>query len=488
MLLLFLLFLIAVLSLIFLTLPNLRKHEKLHLPPGPKGLPLIGNIHQFDPLTPHLYLSKLAKTYGPILSLKFGCRSAVVVQSASLAKEVMKTQDHNFCTRPPLTGMQKLSYNGLDIAFASYGEYFREIRKICVVHLLSSKKVQSSAPIRREEVSRMIQKISSLSSASEVVNLSDLLTTLSGSIICRIAFGKRFLRLLNEAQIMLATVFFADYFPFIGGWLDKLTGSSSRLERAFNDLDEFYNKIINDHLDPNKPQSDNEDIVDVLLQFRNERCFSFHLTLDHIKAVLMNIILAGTDTSVAMVVWVMTELLKNPTIMKKAQDELRTVIRDKRLIEEDDIVKLEYLKAIVKETFRLHPAAPLLIVRETLNKCTMQDYDILPKTLMFVNVWKISRDPEFWKDPEIFMPERFFESSIDFRGQDFEKENVPGMLHGLANIEMALANLLYFFDWELPVGMKKEDIDTDLIPGITMQKKNPLCLVAKKFSSSFPND
>ena len=107
---------------------------------------------------------------------------------------------------------------------------------------------------------------------------------------------------------------------------------------------------------------------------------------------MQDIILAGTDTSAAMVVWVMTELLKNPTMMKKAQDELRTVIRDKRLIEEDDIVMLEYLRAIVKETFRLHPAAPLLIVRETVNKCTIQDYDILPKTLMFVNVRKIGRD------------------------------------------------------------------------------------------------
>jgi len=126
---------------------------------------------------------------------------------------------------------------------------------------------------------------------------------------------------------------------------------------------------------------------------------------------VQNIISAGTDTSAAMVVWVMTELLKNPAMIKKAQEELRTVIRDKSFIEEDDIIKLEYLKAIVKETFRLHPAAPLLIVRETLNKCTMQDYDILPKTLMFVNLWKIGRDPEFWKDPEIFLPERFLEFS-----------------------------------------------------------------------------
>ena len=210
---------------------------------------------------------------------------------------------------------------------------------------------------------------------------------------------------------------------------------------------------------------------------------------------MQDIISAGTDTSAAMVVWAMTELLKNPTIMKKAQDELRSVIPDKTFIEEDDIVKLEYLKAIVKETFRFHPPAPLLLVRESLNKCTIQGYDILPKTLVFVNAWAIGRDPRLWKDPETFLPERFQESSINFRGRDFElipfgagRKMCPGMHHGVANIEMALANLLYSFDWELPAGMNKEDIDTDVIPGITMHKKNPLCLVAKKFSPSLPND
>ena len=155
---------------------------------------------------------------------------------------------------------------------------------------------------------------------------------------------------------------------------------------------------------------------------------------------MQDIISAGTDTSAAMVVWAMTELLKNPTIMKKAQDELRSVIPDKTFIEEDDIVKLEYLKAIVKETFRSHPPAPLLLVRESLNKCTIQGYDILPKTLVFVNAWAIGRDPKFWKEPEIFLPERFLESSIDFRGHDFElipfgagRRMCPGMPHGVAN-------------------------------------------------------
>ena len=189
------LLLVAVCSFIFflVILPDRKKNEKFNLPPGPKGLPLIGNLHQFDASAPHLYFSKLAKTYGPILSLRFGCRSAVVIQSAALAKEVLKTQDHNFCTRPTLVGQQRLSYNGSDIVFAPYNECYREMRKLCVVHLFSSKKVQSSAPIRQEEVSRMIQKIASLSSSSKVINLSDLLMDLTSSIICRVAFGKRYL-------------------------------------------------------------------------------------------------------------------------------------------------------------------------------------------------------------------------------------------------------------------------------------------------------
>lgn len=115
----------------------------------------------------------------------------VVVQSAKLAKEVLQTQDRNFCGRPSMVGIQKLSYNGLDIAFAPYGEYQKKIKKISVVHLFSSKRVESFAPIREEEVSRMIEKISFLSSTSQIINLSDLLSSFARSNICRVAFGKR---------------------------------------------------------------------------------------------------------------------------------------------------------------------------------------------------------------------------------------------------------------------------------------------------------
>ncbi|XP_021729910.1 cytochrome P450 83B1-like isoform X2 [Chenopodium quinoa] len=186
-----LLIFLATISLIFL-LQKRRKNESFNPPPGPKGLPIIGNLHQFDPSKPHIYFAKLAKIYGPILTTRFGTTPAVVVQSAKTAKEVLHTQDLNFCYRPSMIATQRLSYKGLDLAFAqSYG-YFREIKKICVVHLLSSKRVESFTPIRQEEVLRMVNKISTqISSGLETVNLSELLMSFASSNICRIAFGKR---------------------------------------------------------------------------------------------------------------------------------------------------------------------------------------------------------------------------------------------------------------------------------------------------------
>ncbi|XP_074301543.1 6,7,8-trihydroxycoumarin synthase-like [Silene latifolia] len=477
---------------------NREQEPPLRLPPGPKGLPFIGNLHQYDITSPHEYFAKLGKVYGPVVGLTFGQVPVVVVQSAEMAKEVLKTQDLNFCSRPTLIGMHRLSYNGLDIAFTPYGEYFREVKKLCIVHFFSSKRVGSYAPIRHEEVSRLIDKISLLSSTSQVVNLGELLMSYASSNICRIAFGKRyeedqgprskFHSLLHEVQALFVGFFYADYSPYLG-WLDKLTGQSSRLERLFKNMDKFYDELIRDHLDPNRHKAE-DDIIDVLLKLKTKSSFSFELTFDHIKAILMNIFVAGTDTSTAMAVWAMMELVKNPKSLKKVQEEIRNVAQNKGCIGEDDLQKLEYFKAVVKETFRLHPAAPLLVIRESIRKTTLNGYDIKPKTLVHVNVWAIGRDPELWEDPEEFKPERFIGSSIDFRGQDFElasfgagRRICPGMGIGLAYLELALANLLYSFNWELPAGLRTEDIDTKVLHGITMHKKNPLLLVAKKFPS-----
>lgn len=205
---------------------------------------------------------------------------------------------------------------------------------------------------------------------------------------------------------------------------------------------------------------------------------------------LQNIILAGSDTSASAIVWAMTALMKNPQVMHKAQEEIKNMFgrnKGKDFIEEPDVQKLPYLKAVIKETMRMYPPLPLLITRETRNKCHIAGYEVPERTLVYVNAWAVHRDPEKWKDPEEFCPERFLESDIDFRGHDFElipfgtgRRICPGIHMGVATVEVVLANLLYSFDWEMPQGTNREDIDTEVLPGLIQHKKHPLCLVAKK--------
>jgi len=275
-----------------------HKHRTIkHHPPGPKGLPIIGNLHQLDISNLYLQFSQFSKIYGPLFSLQLGLRPAIVVSSAEIAKEVLKNNDHVFSNRPKLYGQQKLSYNGSEIVFSPYNDIWREIRKICVVHLFSSKRVSYYSSIRKFEVKKMIKKISGHVDSSSVTNLSELLISLSSTIICRIVFGKsyeddgveksRFHGLLHEFQALLAEFFVCDYIPFMG-WIDKLRGLHSRLDRNFKEFDEFYQEIIDEHLDPNREQiTDEEVIVDMLLQLKKKGSFSFDITLDHIKGVLM---------------------------------------------------------------------------------------------------------------------------------------------------------------------------------------------------------
>ncbi|KAG5243668.1 cytochrome P450 [Salix suchowensis] len=412
------LFFLVILSLPIFLLFLLKKNtttKTSRLPPGPR----------LDSCNLQKHLWQLSQKYGPLFTLRLGFRRTLVACSAIMAKEILKTHDLEFCSRPVLTGQQKLSYNGLDLAFSRYGVCWREMRKICVIHLFSSIRVQSFSPIREEEVSHMIAKISISDLDSEPFNLTEAMMSLTSTIICRIAFGKKF--------------------------------------------DAFYQQIIDEHLDPNRSKPEHEDILDVLLQIYKDRPYKTQLTLDHIKAILMNIFVAGTDTSAATVIW--------------------AIPGNKGYVNENDVEQLSYLKAVVKETMRLQPTAPLLIPRET-TKCKIDGYEIPAKTLVYVNAWAVGRDSEAWENPNEFNPDRFLGSSIDFKGQDFElipfgsgRRICPGLDMGIATVELSLANLLHKFDWEMPAGMRREDIDIDhVLPGITTHRRDPLCLMPKPYA------
>ncbi|KAL1548114.1 6,7,8-trihydroxycoumarin synthase-like isoform X1 [Salvia divinorum] len=260
-----------------LTIPSPPNHQKPQPSPaadlrGNKGFLLAGDLPT--------YLWKLSKKHNPIIQLKLGSISAIIVSSPELAKQVLKTQDLLFCTRPTFLGQQKLSYNNMDMGFSPYGDYWREMRKLTSIHLLSA----------------------------------------GSSLICRIAFGRghesrkerRFGEILREAQGVLASLCVSDFFPSLS-WVDRLNGYRDWIDTTCEKLDVFYQEIINDHLDPKrqrKNENENEeDIVDILINLKDEKSLSVDI---NIKALLVSIFTGATDTSAAATVWVMTTLMKAP--------------------------------------------------------------------------------------------------------------------------------------------------------------------------------
>ena len=201
---------------------------------------------------------------------------------------------------------------------------------------------------------------------------------------------------------------------------------------------------------------------------------------------MQEIYIGTKDTSKVTIEMAMTHLMKNPEAMKKAQEEVRSVVKDKGFVDEDDIPRLEYINAVIKETMRIQPAAQF-IPKATSERCVIDGYHIPAETMVLVNVWTIGRDPQVWDKPDKFIPERFVGSNIDMGGQNFEfipfgsgRRICPGIPIALPSVELALANLLYKFDWKMPHGMKIDDLDFEATPGLTQHKKKPLKLVATK--------
>ncbi|XP_010425289.1 PREDICTED: cytochrome P450 71B17-like [Camelina sativa] len=486
-------------SLIFIS--KKIKRSKWNLPPSPPTLPVIGNLHQVGEL-PHMLFQRLAERTGHVMLLHLGFVPVTVISSREAAEEVCRTHDLDCCSRPKLVGSRLTSRGFKDVAFTPYGDEWKERRKFLVREFFCLKKVQSSGNIREEECNFLVKKLSESAVDRSPVDLSKTLFWLTASILFRVAFGQRFHEnefidkdkieeLVSEAERAQGSFTCSDFFPIAGlGWLvDCISGQHKRLKDVFVKLDTLFQGVIDDHLHPGKISKDHRDIVDVMLDVIDDhkqgKDDSLKLTIDHIKALLTNLFLGGVDTGAITMIWAMTELVKTPEVMKKVQGEIRDRLgNNKERITEEDLEKIPYLNMVIKETFRLHPAAPLLLPRETMAHIKVQGYDIPPKTQILVNAWVIGRDPKYWTNPEEFNPERFIDSPVDYKGRHFEllpfgsgRRICPGIAMGVATVELGLLNLLYYFDWRAPDGMTHEDIDKEEAGTLRVVKKVPLKLV-----------
>ncbi|THU46612.1 hypothetical protein C4D60_Mb09t06750 [Musa balbisiana] len=456
-------------------LPETHERKRSRLPPGPWRLPVVGNLHQVG-ANPNLALRALAERHGPLMFLQLGSIPTVVISSAHVAREAFRAHDLAFAGRPTLYAVERLSYGLRDVAFAPHGEYWRQARKVFMVELLSAKRVRSFRSVREREVASLVASIRRVapSSSSSPIDLSRMALSVTNVVTCRAAFGDecetawsgRLHRVLEEMQSVLRGGFCAgDFFPWLR-WIHALDGLRARVERVFGELDDIYSQVIEEHL-------------------RGDR------TSDH-GDLVQDIFTAGTETSAATIIWTMTELLRNPRVMARAQKEVRDGVGKKGAVEETDLEDLPYLKLVINESLRLHPPLPLLLPRETTEACAVGGYEIPAGTRVVVNAKAIGTDPASWSNPQEFRPERF-SSGGDVGDGDVKwgecfgfvpfgvgRRSCPGINFGLAVVELVLANLLYCFDWEARLG-KGEELDVEEAFGMAVHRKRPLCLVAKPY-------
>ncbi|XP_037474550.1 cytochrome P450 99A2-like [Triticum urartu] len=470
-------------------------------PPGPRCLPFIGSLLHLRTATPQVALRDLAKKHGPVMYLRLGQVDAVVISSPAAAQEVLRDSSLNFASRPTILAAEIVGYGSADIAFAPYGAYWRTLRKLCMVELLSARKVRQFAPIRDSETMSLVRDVRAAAAAGgggQPVNMRKLLVSCTNTITARATFGdgcdaelqEQFLAAMNVLLTLTGGFCVGDLFPSLR-FVDVVTGLRRSLWGARRQFDAIFDKIIAicEARRAEKNTGD-DDLLSVMLRIKDEEQLEFPIGITNIKAITVDLFTAGTETTSSILEWIMSELMRNPEVMVKAQAEVRQTLDNKSLKDHEvHMEKLRYMKMVIKEGLRLHPAAPLLLPRVCRETCNVNGFEIVEGSRVMVNAWGIARNPEYWHDADKFKPERFEDITVDYNGTQFEylpfgsgRRMCPGGTFGLATLELILARLLYFFDWSLPAGMRPDELDMDMTVGATLRRRNQLHLVAMPYN------
>ncbi|KAG2635269.1 dimethylnonatriene synthase-like [Panicum virgatum] len=501
------LFAVVLATALFLkAIPSRGRRRAYNLPPGPKPWPIIGNLNLLGEL-PHRSTSELSRRYGPLMQLWFGSMPVVVGSSAEMARFFLKTHDAAFCDRPRFAVGKHTTYDYSDILWAPYGAYLRQARKICAAELFSAKRVGSLEYIRDQEVRALLRGVRGAASGGRAVRLRDHLQMAALGGISRMVLSNKYVETDDGAEggappaatpaefRELVDEFFAlnsafnigDYVP----WLERLDlqGFVRRMKKMSRRFDRFLEHVLDVHNERRQLEGDRfvaRDMVDVLLQRADDPNLEVPMSRDNVKALVQDLLIGGTDTSWMTIEWAVSELLRNPDLLAKATMELDRVVgddRDDRLVRENDLPNLPYIDWIIKETLRVHPAAPMLTPRLAREDASAGGYDIPAGTTVLVNAWAIARDPALWDAAEEFRPERFAGSKIAAGETDFKfkmlpfgsgRRMCPAFSLGLRVIALSLANLLHGFAWRLPDGMDKEDLSMEETYQLVLPRKVPL--------------
>ncbi|KAE9606800.1 putative oxidoreductase [Lupinus albus] len=474
----------ALILLFLITWKLLFTKRSKNLPPSPPSLPLIGNLHQLkQPI--HRTFHNLSQKYGPIFSLRFGSQQVVIVSSASGAEECFTKNDIILANRFQSIKGKYIAFDNTTLITSSYGDHWRNLRRISSLEILSSHRLNSFSGFRKDETIRLLKKLSRDSyEGFTKVELKSMFAELTFNTIMRMVCGKRYYGEDSDETSSMEAKKFRDvmdeiskfnlgtnvlHFIPIARWFDFSNGYK-KLREVGEKVDEVFQGLIDEHRN-NKKENSNT-MIDHLLSLQESQ--PEYYTDQIIKGLIMVLIVAGTETSAVTLEWAMSSLLNNPKVLEKARIELDNEIGHDNLIEEADITKLKYLQNIISETLRLYPAAPMLIPHLSSEDCTIGGYDVPRNTMVMVNAWAIHRDPELWTDPTSFKPERFNNGATDTHSLipfGLGRRACPGSGLAQKTIGLTLGSLIQCFEWKR---VSDEEIDMTENTGTVMPKAIPL--------------
>ncbi|KAL5546789.1 hypothetical protein UlMin_006476 [Ulmus minor] len=490
------LLLIPLFPIVLLLGYNLYYRLRYKLPPGPKPKPIVGNLYDIKPVRFRCF-SEWAQAYGPIMSVWFGTTLNVVVSSSELAKEVLKEQDQKLADRHRNRSAARFSKDGKDLIWADYGPHYVKVRKVCTLELFTPKRLESLRPIREDEVMAMVETIfkdcANPENNGKSLSVRNYLGAVAFNNITRLVFGKRFMNsegvvdeqglefkgIVSNGIKLGASLNMAEHIPWLR-WMFPI--EEEAFEKHASRRDRLTKIIMEEHTKARQQSGGTKQhFVDALLTLQDK----YDLSEDTIIGLLWDMITAGMDTTAISVEWAMAELIRNPRVQQKAQDELDRVIGLERVLNENDFSNLPYLQCVAKEALRLHPPTPLMLPHKANANLKIGGYDIPKGSIVHVNVWAVARDPEIWKDPIEFRPERFLEEDVDMKGHDYRllpfgagRRVCPGAQLGIYLVTSMLGHLLHQFQWSPPQGMKAEEIDLTESPGMVTYRSKPLEAVA----------
>ncbi|XP_026449549.1 cytochrome P450 CYP82D47-like [Papaver somniferum] len=522
----------AVIVFIFYSRRKLFNSTHIHKPgktaPEPAGAwPIIGHLHLLGGAKlMYRTLGSLADEYGPVFMVRLGMRRVLVISNTESARECFTTNDKVFATRPTTVATDLLTYNHSMFGFATYGPYWREIRKIATMELLSDRRLAILKNVWISEINVCINELHQLwidKNSRKVdhhqhvynpisVEMNGWFADFSFNVVARMIAGKRYFgkksdggeeetrryrEAMNDFMHLLVIFLVSDAVPFLGG-LD-FQGYKKRMKKTAKEIDYFLGKWVDEHRqrlkykNVSKVGQQDDDFIDVLLLNLNDQPIYGRDTDTIIKSTCLSLIAGGSDTTAVTLTWALSLLLNNRHVLRKTQDELDIHVGRERQVEESDIKNLVYLQAIVKETLRLYPAAPLSAPRMAMEDCTVAGFQVTKGTQLMLNLWKLHRDPHFWgPDPLEFRPERFLTANssstgsgcsvdIDVKGRHYEllpfgsgRRMCPGVSFAMQVIHLTIATLLHGFHLSTPTDGPVDMTETS---GLSCPKATPLVVL-----------